>query len=132
MTAMPRTESPAKDIFSQMCVAVELVLFGLFLQPVLILSLVAQGSHVRRSVSGGSGRPSTSAVQRSPLSVKCPAVSVPELTISPELNGWLGKRRIMAAPSSARQKAGLRRLFLPDPSSTNSPFFDILTLNRAS
>ena len=38
MTAMPRTESPAKDIFSQMCVAVELVLFGLFLQPVLILS----------------------------------------------------------------------------------------------
>src|SRR5208282_672680 len=92
---------------------------------------------VRRSVSGGSDSPSTSTVQRSPLSVGCPAVSVPELTISPALNGSVGNRRTMAALSSARHKAGLLKEFLPDPSSTKSSFFDLLehdmrTLNRGS
>ena len=77
-------------------------------------------------------QPSTSTVQRSPLSVGCPAVSVPELTISAALKGWAGNRRKMAAPSSAKHKAGLLKQFLPDPSSTNSPFFDMRTLNRAS
>jgi len=44
-------------------------------------------------------------------------VSVPELTISPALKGWVGNRRTMAALSSAKQKAGLLKQFLPDPSS---------------
>src|SRR5580700_6919089 len=78
-----------------------------------------------RTVSGcgNSDRPSTSTVQRSPLPVRWPAVSVPELTISPALRGSVGDRLVMAALSSARHKAGLFNEFLPDPSSTNSPFF---------
>jgi len=94
--------------------------------------LIFDLDQVRSSVRGGSGSPSTPAVQRSPLPVGCPAVSVPELTISPALKGWLGKRRRMATPSSARHKAGLRKLFLPEPSSTNSPFLDMRTLNRGN
>jgi len=94
--------------------------------------IVSPIDQVRRSVSGGSDSPSTSTVQRSPLSVGCPAVSVPELTISPALKGWFGNRRTMAALSSDKHKAGLLKQFLPDPSSTNSPFFDMRTLNRGS
>src|ERR1700676_5415581 len=70
--------------------------------------------HARRRVRDGSDSPSTSAVQRSPRSVRCPAVRVPELMISPALNGSVGNRRTMAAPGSARHRAGLRRLFLPE------------------
>src|SRR4029077_11193390 len=88
--------------------------------------------YVTRSVRDGKEIPSTSAVQRSPLAVACPAVSVPELTISPAPNGSEGNRRATAVPSSARHKAGLFKEFLPDPSSTNSPLFSIRTLNRGS
>ena len=83
-----------------------------------------------RNVSEGTERPVTSAVQTSPFSIKCPAVSVPVLMISPAASGSLGNLLRTAVPSSPRHKAGLRREFLPDPSSTNSPFFIIRTLQR--
>src|ERR1700719_3147473 len=67
--------------------------------------LALSGGHVRRRVSEGRGKPSSSAVQRSPAPVRCPAVRVPELTISPGLKGSAGNRRAMAAPSSARHRA---------------------------
>src|ERR1700734_1399964 len=83
----------------------------------------------KRTVSGASGSPSPSTVQRSPSPVACPAVRVPELTTSPAVKGSEGKRRSIAAASSARQRAGLFKEFLPEPSSRSSPFLARRTLN---
>ena len=62
--------------------------------------------------------------------MKREVVNVPVLITSPAASGAAPGWVAAAEASSARQSAGLRRTFLPAPSSASSPFMSNRTVNR--